>query len=247
VHVADFFTALVGPSGNAATPLTNALVSDGTHPSAYGAALMARTVAPILATLFPTRPNFPGPGDPKNLAPNPFMTGTAGSLGTGVTGTVATGWYVADGGGSPTLSAVGSKVARTDGIPGEWQQVAITSGAMRFLTGVDITTGFAVGDTVHACVEFQTDPSMDTSGCTKLEAYIVSTGSANTAGCFTNTGTTYDGTEVPLTTFPRSGVLRTPPMVVGSGTTGLEVWVRAWNLSAAGTLRIGRVALVKEN
>jgi lysophospholipase L1-like esterase len=246
VYVADFYTALVGAGGNAAAPLPNALTSDGTHQSAYGAALMARVLAPILATLFPQRTIFPGPGDPKSLGPNPFMVGTGGPLGTGVTGVVATDWYAADAGGSPSLSTVGSKVARTDGVPGEWQQFAFTAGSLRFLPAVD-TTGFVVGDTVHACVEFQTDPNFDTSGCTQLETYIQSTGSANTSGYLTNTGVQYDGTEVPLTTFPRSGVMRTPPMTVGAGTTGLEVWVRANNLASPGTLRIGRIALVKEN
>lgn len=236
VHVVDFFTVLADTAGAPAS----GVLADGTHQSAKGAAIMGAALAPVLTTLFPPLDAFPGPGDTTQLAVNPFQTGTAGAKGTGVTGSIATGWFAATA-DAGTVTAVGSKVARTDSIPGEWTQLAITAGNLRYLSEVAITTGFSVGEQVRALVEFQTDANADT-GLVQMEAYIVSTGSTNTAGTFTDTAG-YDGTEVVLTKVPRSGVLRTPPMVIGAGTTGLALWVRFWG--APVTVRLGRMAVVK--
>lgn len=237
VHVVDFFTVLADTAG---APRSGVL-ADGTHQSGKGAAIMGAALAPILTTLFPPLDPFPGPGDVTNIAVNPFQNGTAGAKGTGVTGSIATSWFCASA-DAGAVTVVGSKVARTDSIPGEWTQLAITSGNVRYLSELTITTGFSIGESVQMLVEFQTDVNADTNTI-QLEAFIASTGSSNTAGTLNDTAG-FDGTEVTWTRLPRAGVLRTPPMVIGSGTTALALWVRIWG-GTASTFRIGRMALVK--
>ena len=120
--------------------------------------------------------------------------------------------------------------------------MAITTGTIRMQAGASITTGWAVGDRVVGLVEFETDANAD-AATTQLEAHVLGYGTNISAASLADTAG-YDGTEVAWTTLPRSGVLRTPPMVITTGTTGLDLRVRLWN-GNGGTFRIGRVAILK--
>ena len=114
---------------------------DGLHPSVSGAMQIAkRAVTPALAKLARARPGGQDSGVSWDAALAPYgntltngrCTGTAGTKGTRVTGTVPTNWDVA-----PTTGAViacvctapddASPVARTDGKPGNWFQLAVNN------------------------------------------------------------------------------------------------------------------------
>jgi len=131
--------------------------NDGIHPNNAGAQAIGKALGPRLAALGKSglvRASF---GDYFEATYNPFgnvvpsgsstMAGTAGTLGTGGAGVVATGWRVERVTGD--ITATGSKVARTDGTPGEWQRVTLSGATVasvaRLILASSITTGFVVG------------------------------------------------------------------------------------------------------
>lgn len=235
-HVVDFAAPLCATDG---TPKTNALADEsGTflHPTALAAALMGARLAPVLATLFPPVDPFPTPGDPASIGPGPFMVGTGGSKGTGITGNVATGWTLQPIG---TATAVGSKVARTDGLPGEWQQIAVSAGDVSLQNDAWYTV--TAGDQYKALVEFQADAGVTV---TRFDCVITPDGfAAHSAGALLRSPS---GDTDPLVAWPlpTTGVLETPTLTVPSGTVHGDVYIRTYGLTG-GNIRIGRVALVK--
>ena len=120
-------------------PITNATY-DGLHPTPYAAMLMGQDIATLLAPYF-------GEGAPDftsgNLLSNGTMAGTGGS-GSGISGSVATGYYFSATAGTPVASKDG------DGHQVLTTNHTSTSGdnALSFLQSV--TSGYANGDTVYA-------------------------------------------------------------------------------------------------
>lgn len=116
-----------------------ALSIDGIHPNGLGGYRGAIPLASIFTALKPGslyRTNY---GDIYDATNNPggnllsagmgVWNGTSGTASaTGMSGSLATGWTIARGSGT-NITAACSKVARTDGIPGDWQQV-ILGGAL---------------------------------------------------------------------------------------------------------------------
>jgi len=87
-----------------------------------------------------------------NMLTGGRMVGTGGTnTGTGMSGSVATGWtHQLEYG---TATSVASKVARTDGVQGEWQQIAVSSvtasSAVRLQKTITVASGaFAIGETI---------------------------------------------------------------------------------------------------
>jgi len=94
-----------------------------------------------------------------NIVLNGLMAGTTGvNSGAGISGTVATSWTHQLEYGSAT--SVASKIARTDGRPGDFQQVAISAinGAVRLQQTRSVAAaGYAVGDVIRCFVELAID------------------------------------------------------------------------------------------
>jgi len=109
------------------------ILRDGIHWGPTGALIVADKLAPIINALLPPRPRLiASPGDlysaahPRGaLNPNPTMEGSGGTLGTGCTGQLATGWSAVAGAG---LSALFRKTVGgyEDWQTAEWQEVYVS-------------------------------------------------------------------------------------------------------------------------
>jgi lysophospholipase L1-like esterase len=135
VFLSDDFAAMLDSAAVYATNIST-YSADDLHPNSLGAMAIARTRADSLANLALKKwPLVATNQDYKGLVYNPLAigsnaTGTNGAtIGAGITGNFCpNGWTAARTG---TLTAVLSKVARTDGQAGEWVRAAITGGSAR--------------------------------------------------------------------------------------------------------------------
>lgn len=137
--------------------------TDGTHPKPPATVAKGRVLAAAKAPFVPAAafPWLPGSAaDPFTLMPNPMMLGAGGTVKpAGVTGNLAHSWSFFNNGG--TSAGVLSKVARTDGNGGEWQQIQLTAGNDDTIKlQIDLIAGgtlWNIGNTLLFAVEFQTD------------------------------------------------------------------------------------------
>ena len=230
--IADFGSVWINPADGA--PVTS-LADDGTHPSPDGAIALGRVLADALVNRVPAIRDLPASNiSTGNLLTNGMATGNVGGL--------ATGFGVNGSGSTPVHTA--SKVARADGIPGEWQQLAIGPGnaAGRSMNWPTITTGFAVGDVVEALIEWKrVAGAVVVFGTTQqyLQAKLIAVGgSAEAVWC------DRISSEKVWTAWPEGGVAKTPPLTIPAGTTSLVL-----QFSAAGvdtmTLQFG-AAIVRK-
>lgn len=135
VYLSDDFAAMLDSAAVYATNIST-YSADDLHPNSLGAMAIGRSRAASLANLALKKwPLVATNQDYKGLVYNPLAigsnaTGTNGAtIGTGITGNFCpNGWTAARTG---TLTAVLSKVARTDGQAGEWARAAITGGSAR--------------------------------------------------------------------------------------------------------------------
>jgi hypothetical protein len=207
---------------------------DGTrvHPNPYGASIMGGVLAKAITAAAPPVDRLAtDPADPGNLIANPFNAGA---------GTVADNANVSPmAGGSITGTA--SLVARTDGIPGQWQRVTITAGDARMRADNTDTTKWTAGTSyVYGHVEFRADATnwtgvktiafgvefIDAGGFTLSQAW----------GIPSRTG----DPDNPYN--PGSGVLFLPPALIPATCARLRLGV-ILRLSSGGgnaTLDIGR-------
>lgn len=214
------------------TPLS-AYTSDGVHPTNQGAAALGRVLAETLDRVVPYVDILPSaPNDPYNLLTNGFMTGSTSGLATGWTATKLSG---------AALDGVTSKIARTDGVAGEWQQVALNSTDVQ-LTGqnTNIGTDFNEGESVYATAEFETDDDFVNikSFGMRLEFY-------NGLGSLFSISVASGDGDMPFN--PRRGVFRTPVGTVPVGCTRLQLKVVLTTVSnvGSGTFRVGRSEIRK--
>lgn len=227
---------------------------DRLHPSAKGAAAMGRVVAEAIEKIAPPPDNMPcHVADATTLFnSNALMLFTGGTLGTGVTGTVAQSWKVALRNGTGTTTAVASKVTRTDDKPGDWQQVTITDlqgGSLQIepVAAATIGTQLVTGDKVVASIEFQTDAGFnpaerfdlilearDAGGITvaQVNALSLTTGEDHAADAY---GRIVSGTfQMPALTLPASALT-------------LVVYVQIRGTGNVGTIHVGRSYVRKDN
>lgn len=204
-------------------------VSDGTHPTADGAAVLGDVLAAELkayADIIPEKwllPNEPG----TQLVANPYMTGNVAG--------VATGWELYPPAGG---ACTGTKVARTDRVSGEWQQVEVTSNpdhlVVRFQRPIE--TGFSEGDVVRAAIEFEVDPGATWNGGLYACLRDISTG--------TFVADNYEtSAEANMTLPPADGVLLTPEYTIPAGT--VKIQPELWAFCDLGIFRVGRVCVWK--
>lgn len=228
VILCDWYALMVDP----ATGRANLdYLADGVHPDAAGASRMGRALADVLRP-FTYDSGWWSPndlGDVDELSPNPFCVGAASGLATNVTAyTLGAGVYTA------------AKVPRTDGIPGEWQQVTVTAapgnadGVQLQLQNTAVGTKWNIGDTVQGLVEFETDAA--NWRCRHLSCAIdVFNGISAVIGLrMSSAERTAMTTDLHR---PVRGVIATPPIVVAAGATRLQLNI---HFTGTGTLRLGR-------
>lgn len=182
VDLIDCWTWLADPLASDGSFFSSAYTSDGLHLSPQGSYLVAsRAVVPTLKNLVqvvPYRRVGPGIAYDATLAPfanlltNGQFAGTTGNKLTRTTGDAPTSWTINEFGGSvcavvATAPQSGVPVARTDGYPGNWMQIALDNtggvageyGSMyqaSFVSGAN----YAVGDYLVAESDVQlTDPA----------------------------------------------------------------------------------------
>lgn len=196
---------------------------DGTHPSSYGAALMGKYAAEFLAPLFPGNGNqlTCTNADSSNAILNGMMltAGGNGTLNGASSALVPFGWKVTTTG---DLAVTASIIPSTDNL-GNWQQLKITAGtvntgSVQFSYDASTSPAWAVGDTVIARLEVDTDTDFVNTSKFELDMVALTTGFATlgTARALQNTSATQDIHRVPIT----NGVIETPPLLIPA-TTGI--------------------------
>jgi hypothetical protein len=181
-----------------------------------------------------------------NLLPNSYLVGSAGTAGTGGAGSFTTGWTGRRiGAGSGTIT--GSKVARTDGVAGEWQRCSLSGAAGFEQFGMDygsaggqgVTTNIVAGSYVQAFMEY------NMSAPTDIRQVGLQSTMKNSGGAALHGG--YGGAAVTTTAASafveaHSGVVATPPVYVPTGTAGMVFLpTLQCGTSGAANIDIGRV------
>jgi hypothetical protein len=221
---------------------------DGTHPSNYGARLLGKCLYDILAPLVPPTPLLVASNaDPQNLLPSGgCWVGTTGAHNANnkSSGDLGTGWtcWAENSGGTET--AVCSKVARRDNVPGQWQQVVISGGVTNPMTLLyqNVTTGFSVGDTLVGLCEWESDDDWTAASIQQvnIRAWCRDSGGVGKGSGMSQYWASQNGNccyRAP------SGVMMLEPFVVPSSTTQIQFSVRLG--FGAGTIRLGRCSLQK--
>jgi lysophospholipase L1-like esterase len=241
MYLVDDWQALVNPATGF---LQTAFTGDGIHLIGNAAAKVGRMVADVINTHAPAVDILGHSLDDLTiLALNPALEGTTGTLSNSATGSAATSWTVGSVTGA-AITATASKVARTDGLMGEWQQVTVSSGEGFSLSQNNTSAGsaFTTGTQVYAVCEFQTDN--DWANTTQFDLYVNALNASFSAiGSvvdlqWVSGDTTFDATWSRLS----SGVLKTPVLTVPANTTRLNFGVR---MRGQGTVRVGRIAVYK--
>lgn len=245
IIVVDYWKVLVDTSGTFDSTCTS---DGGTHPNSKGAARMGKVYADVLAEVPAVDPLTISALDASgalavaqpNLYAGPLMTGTAGTTQNGGSGTVATSWNLRERDGG-TTNAVASKVARTDFIAGEWQQVAAAGTGIAAIRQ-SITTGFSAGQVVQGFAEIQEDAGAST---VTSHGLLIRGNQAGFAGItfelydmFLDTGDTWP-TEYPLTA---GASLMTPSFAIPANTGIIEIFYFG---NGTRTSRVSRLALRK--
>ena len=231
---------------------------DGIHYTAAGGTAAGYALADYLATLNAASVLLPASyQDTYDATEHPtgncigvatagmqVMAGSGGTAGTGASGSIATGWNVQRTSGA-AMTAVCSKVARTDGVPGEWQQIVLSAAAAneiaRLQSAAGITAGLVVGQKYALEVEVRIVAS---SSMNLLQANL------NVSGVNARDPEAWQGqggdTNVDVTT-PRTIWLRTPPAwVLASGATNFYPTINVGTASGgSATVQIGRIRVAK--
>ncbi len=259
--VLDTAAAITDPSN--AHYVTN-FSADGIHPSNLGAFAMAKVVAAWLVSLYKDCQFLPDYGDLWDATYNPYgslipaagynsFEGTGGTAGTGASGTVPANYTVNRDVGS-AITAVCSKVARTDGVPGSWFQVELANATassspwerIRLFPQTNYqllsTYGLAAGDLVELLAEVNIPAS---SGLVFLDAVI---SWATVSGRFIQCNTdVIVGNNSALTDAPGKLWLRSPKGAsIPVGATGFSVTFRQGTINGGtATIKWGRWAFRK--
>lgn len=161
VYVADVASQLTSRASATGAPISLVLQSDGLHPLDLSGELTSQPYFDVLDKLLP--PIVPGVWQtllfdraayPTGYVRDPSMTGTSGTAGAGITGSVASSWNLARTIGS-TFTATASKVAGVNG--GDFQQIIV--GGTGSGTGTEQitmsynTTLLQVGDLIQGLAE----------------------------------------------------------------------------------------------
>jgi hypothetical protein len=241
--VIDYFSVLVAPGlATGRTDLQALDPVDGIHPTAIGAGIMGRELSTTISTFapasldLPTAENIVGNG---NLLQywNRFRQSTA------MTVAPPSGWVQSWTGTVPTFSGV----ARTDNIPGKWQQIVVPSGTQGTMDA--FSYAFAAGtlqpgDTIYATAEYQVSSlPQSPGGGTSGFGMVLGTSTALNSGGARSGDLYYFAGNPNFPSFDRSGVFRTPPYIIPTGGADTTVLVRFF--MTAGTYLLDRVGIFK--
>lgn len=227
-----------------AIPLTGYCVSDEVHPTALGASTIAAkmysdiSASPLISTvIYNGLSNVDAAVNRLYYSvPNLLFAGTSGAKTAPATGNVANGFQATAGG-------TWSKVSRSDGKPGTWQQVVIGAEAdSATISTYDITSGFSVGDTIFAQVEFESDndfvaPETFQLNLSALNASNVVQSYVTSLGHSTGGGSGNSCVRIS------SGIFRTPNLVIPATTTKIRHYFNV--LATSGTFRLCRYEIRK--
>lgn len=221
VILCDWNGALTNPSTG--LPI-DSVMSDGVHPSIYGASIMGKVLFDSLKNITPEIDLLINSNFEDNILANGMLEGNVNGL--------ATGWstYLTSG----TLPTA-SKVSRTDLRQGEWQQLSFTDSEFSFgAHNQNVGVDWEIGDVVFAQCEFETDDNW---------VDVTTFNLAMEFGGATPTGDLSSSSN-SRTVFirPESGVLRTPAFAVPEGTTRILFRL---NLKGTGTIRIAKCQISK--
>lgn len=204
---------------------------DGTHPGNLGGQRLALRLSTLLDPLVqPTPPAFLPLGDSRWITANPYMTG-----GT----TTATNWTInAPSGGTVTPS----KVAAVDG-SGDWQQIVVNQAAYGFqgtnAAVINVGTRYNVGDTIIGVCDFEGDPTGWDFRAIKIQFTFTGAAGGIVSSNFENGSSLVNSMTASLDPF--SGILRTAPVKVPTGTTSIGLTLSTFG---KGTIRFRRCGVV---
>jgi hypothetical protein len=189
----------------------------GVHPGYLGAAKIGRALADAIEPHLHKASGLTAStnADTLNLISNGRMVGNTSGL--------ATGWTLQGAGGGTATGVTVSKVPRSDGKPGEAQQIVDAgtgTGARLFNQNTD-TTKWATGDLIYAEVEFETDP--DTAGSYGFGINLDFWNGLGTTASIKKSSD--DGTLPAVDVYPRVGVIRTPAKAVPATTARLQLFI----------------------
>lgn len=236
---------------------------DGLHLATLGAYLIGRVLAREWRRIYPPLGVLPMGSAERalqagvNLAPvlslQPYFGGTAGTLGSGSTGSLANDWTapaLTDG-----VTAAFSKVSTTsfagrsyaddgDGpLSKDWQQIVLggTATASNEIVVLRQSVTCSIGDLLRACADLEVDGGA--AGLAGVTLYIYHTGTAQTVRQFQVPTVAAGG---PWPSAPIAGVLRTPRWTADSATMLLQLAVRPISGQALNaTLRVRGMAIGK--
>lgn len=248
--VCDWATALQDINGNFIFP---SLTADGIHPTSLAAQRMGRILAKTLAPRVPFLDRLVSNNDdPNNLDYNPLMFGTSGSIGSGGTGTLATGWNAGLLGSAGTFSI--AQVPCTDLVGLNWHELNVTAtgtgGGQLFqyvnqtAAASKLTAAIGTDDYYVARVEVEAD-SWASAVVQGTYAAGLSIRMQASNASFSNLAVVQDILSADTPTHEVNGeymVLETPPMKIPSGTVNLQLVL---TLSAIGKVRVRRFGIQK--
>jgi lysophospholipase L1-like esterase len=238
----------------ALTAATTAYTYDGLHPSPRGAYWMGKAISDALQydligisrRAWSQIDTFDATNNPSgNLLTNGYLTGTAGTAGTGTSGNVASSWTARrQSGTTGAITASKGTVATGNGTTYPTQVLACAAAAGSatevFQLFQQIFSNFAAGDVVVA--ECEIGVSAVGAGSLKEVFLLCADDTQNARHLQPETGF-----YMPDQSW--TGVLRTPPLTVGVGATVITTTIQATLDGTVGsnavTLTIGRVKLAK--
>jgi hypothetical protein len=242
VRVVNTAITLSNPASATGDPVALRL-EDGLHPAIPGSYAMSVPVTALLRSMFffEDCPVISSAVDVFDATSNPLgnrlpsggtFIGTGGTFNTGGSGTLGDGWRIERNGAASNITVVCSKVARTDGLPGDMQRLVFANAAaaregaqLRLITPMSVSPG----EVWQARASFVASSMV---GVESIELVLQpnSAGGENLASCGGGVVATFFLTgALPKMTF------ETYPLTIpASGTTTLQFWLVV-RTSAAGS------------
>lgn len=222
-------------------------IADGVHLSPFGAYAASATLATAINSVIPSGTWFDADPSVDNLVLNGALTGTAGNVGLGVTGTCPTSWSIqnAQGAAQPvTIAASAANDEITLTTTSDGLGSANTFNTVRFGPASAPTTGFTSTDWVQALFEVEIvtpDPSL-----VMMQATLGQTSTISARG-HGQSNSAYNTEPSPVRDNAMSGWVATEPLLVEARTNlnpRLDFAVRT-DLAGTAVVKIKTVLLRK--
>lgn len=248
---------LTSAEGQAAAGVT----IDGLHLSTQGAYQVGRVLAREWRRIYPLGGVLPfgqaeragqaGVNPAALLSTQPYFGGTGGTLGSGATGQIGTGWTTVLAAGvsgayaKVTTSGFGGRSYVDEDGPAtkDWQQVTLsgTAGGTADVILLRQTVTPTIGDVLRAMAEIEVDPG--TTGFSGIGLYIFHSGSGQQIRAF---GTPPTGLADPWPAQGLAGIMRTPRWTADSAQCYLQLSAKPINgATVAATIRVRGMAMGK--